>query len=85
MIGKDLSGTAQQLAWTGMDAYEDGEYKDAIDYFQQLKDHDSDWWDTLSDYDKQLINKGVEQLNEEKGIYHNDVKGKVNKLLSEDD
>ena len=54
-------------------------------YFQQLKDHDQDWWDTLSDCDKQLINKGVEQLNEEKGIYHNDVKGKVNKLLSEDD
>jgi outer membrane protein assembly factor BamD len=38
MTGKDLSGTAQQLAWTGMDAYADGEYKDAIDYFQQLKD-----------------------------------------------
>ena len=38
LIGKDETGTAQELAWDGMDAYEDGEYKDAIEYFQKLKD-----------------------------------------------
>ena len=38
ITGKDESGSAQQLAWDGMDAFEDGEYKDAIEYFQKLKD-----------------------------------------------
>ena len=37
-IGKDETGSAQELAWDGMDAYEDGDYKDAIEYFQKLKD-----------------------------------------------
>lgn len=38
IIGEDETGPAQQLAWDGMDAYEDGDYKDAIEYFQKLKD-----------------------------------------------
>ena len=38
ITGKDETGSAQQLAWDGMDAYEDGNYKDAIEYFQKLKD-----------------------------------------------
>ena len=38
IIGKEFSASAQQLAWDGMDAYEDGDYKVAIEYFQQLKD-----------------------------------------------
>jgi len=38
ILGKQSIGSAQQLAWDGMDAYEDGDYKDAIEYFQQLKD-----------------------------------------------
>jgi len=38
ITGKEFSASAQQLAWDGMDAYEDGDYKEAIEYFQQLKD-----------------------------------------------
>jgi outer membrane protein assembly factor BamD len=38
IIGKDEVGSAQELAWEGMDAYENGDYKDAIEYFQKLKD-----------------------------------------------
>ena len=38
ITGKEFSSSAQQLAWDGMDAYEDGDYKEAIEYFQQLKD-----------------------------------------------
>ena len=37
IIGNDETGTAQELAWDGMDAYEDGRYKEAIEYFQKLK------------------------------------------------
>lgn len=45
ITGKDEVGTAQQLAWDGMDAFEDGDYKDAIEYFQKLKD-----WYPFSEY-----------------------------------
>lgn len=38
ITGKEFSGSAQQLAWDGMEAYEDGDYKEGIEYFQQLKD-----------------------------------------------
>jgi outer membrane protein assembly factor BamD len=38
LIGKDETGTAQELAWDGMDAYEDGNYRIAIENFQKLKD-----------------------------------------------
>ena len=54
-------------------------------YFDQLKNEDVDWWDTISEYDKKAINKGVQQLNEGKGIYHKVVRDKVNKLFSKDE
>ena len=38
LIGKEETGSAQELAWDGMDAYEDGDYKEAIEHFQKLKD-----------------------------------------------
>ncbi len=38
IIGGDDTGTAQELAWDGMDAYEDGNYREAIENFQTLKD-----------------------------------------------
>ena len=38
ITGKEETGSAQQLAWDGMDAFEDGDYNDAIENFQQLKD-----------------------------------------------
>jgi len=36
--GEEDLGSAQELAWDGMDAYEEGKYSDAIEYFQKLKD-----------------------------------------------
>ena len=39
LLGIDDGGTAQELAWDGMDAYEDGRYDKAIEKFQQLKDY----------------------------------------------
>ena len=39
IFGTDDTGTAQELAWDGMDAYENGSYKKAIEKFQKLKDN----------------------------------------------
>jgi outer membrane protein assembly factor BamD len=45
LTGTEEIGTAQQLAWDGMSAFEDGDYKDAIENFQKLKD-----WYPFSEY-----------------------------------
>ncbi len=39
ILGIEEGGTAQELAWDGMDAYESGKYEKAIDKFQKLKDY----------------------------------------------
>jgi len=39
IFGTDETGTAQELAWEGMDAYENGNYQKAIEKFQNLKDN----------------------------------------------
>jgi len=39
IFGGDDSATAQELAWEGMDAYENGKYSKAIEKFQKLKDY----------------------------------------------
>jgi outer membrane protein assembly factor BamD len=36
--GSDENLTAQELAWQGMDEFQDGQYKKAIEKFQRLKD-----------------------------------------------
>jgi outer membrane protein assembly factor BamD len=39
IFGTEETGTAQELAWEGMDAYKDGKYLKAIEKFQLLKDN----------------------------------------------
>jgi len=39
IFGGEDTGTAQELAWEGMDAYENGKYDKAIQKFQRLKDY----------------------------------------------
>ena len=39
LFGIDDGGSAQVLAWDGMDAYENGKYDKAIEKFQKLKDY----------------------------------------------
>jgi len=39
IFGDDESASAQELAWEGMDAYENGKYDKAIKKFQKLKDY----------------------------------------------
>jgi len=35
---EEVSGTPQELAWNGMDHYEEGQYEEAIEYFERIKD-----------------------------------------------
>ena len=39
IFGTDETGTAQELAWEGMDAYQNGKYSKALEKFQRLKDN----------------------------------------------
>lgn len=39
IFGSNETGSAQELAWEGMDAYERGKYDKAIEKFQRLKDY----------------------------------------------
>ena len=50
-------------------------------YFTSLKNKNVDWWDTISDQEKDNINIGLHQLENGEGISHEEVKGKVDKLL----
>jgi hypothetical protein len=50
-------------------------------YFTTLKSKNIDWWDTISDQEKDAINLGVQQLKNGQGIPHKEVKRKADKLL----
>lgn len=50
-------------------------------YFTTLKSKNIDWWDTISDQEKEDINIGLQQLENGEGIPHEEVKRKADKLL----
>ena len=51
------------------------------EYFTTLKSKNIDWWDTISDQEKESINIGLRQFKNGEGIPHAEVKQKVDKLL----
>jgi len=54
-------------------------------YFTTLKSNkDVEWWDMISDPEKEAIEIGLKQLERGKGIPHHEVKCKVNKLLGKE-
>ena len=50
-------------------------------YFNTLKGENIDWWDTISDQEKDAINIGLRQLENGEGIPHEEVRKKVDKIL----
>ncbi len=50
-------------------------------YFLTLKGENVDWWDTISSQEKEIINIGLQQLENGEGIPHEKVKRKADKLL----
>ena len=50
-------------------------------YFTTLVGKNADWWDTISDQEKDAIQKGLQQLENGEGIPHEEVKQKADKKL----
>lgn len=50
-------------------------------YFTTLKSKNIDWWDAISDQEKEAINIGLRQLENDEGIPHKEVKRKADKLF----
>jgi len=51
-------------------------------YFDTLRNSQNDWWETLSEPETEYINKGLAQLDNGERIPNDEVKRKVDKLLS---
>ena len=50
-------------------------------YFNTLKGENIDWWDTISDKEKDAVNIGMRQLENDEGIPHEEVRKKADKIL----
>ena len=50
-------------------------------YFNTLKDKNIDWWDTISDKEKDAIKLGLRQLENGEGIPHEEVRKKADNIL----
>ena len=50
-------------------------------YFTTLKGKNVDWWDMISDQEKDAINTGLRQLENGEGIPHEQVRKKADKIL----
>ena len=50
-------------------------------YFTTLKGKNVDWWDMISDQEKDAINTGLKQLENGEGIPHEEVRKKADKIL----
>jgi len=51
-----------------------------IAYFQSLI-KENDWWDDLSPKEKEMIEKGLKQVDEGKGVPYEQVREKARKIL----
>ena len=60
---------------------------DDIAFLRQLKDFfkkhqvTTDWWDEISDHEKEMIKLGIKEIEEGNVVAHEDVRGEINKLL----
>ena len=60
---------------------------DDISFLKQVKDffkkHNAttDWWDEISDHDKEMIELGLKDIEEGRVMPHEEVRAEINKLL----
>lgn len=58
-----------------------------ITFLQKVKDFfkkqqvNTDWWDEISDHEKEMIELGLKDIEEGRVVPHEQVKAEINKLL----
>lgn len=50
---------------------------DLIDKVEAIQKENADWWDTISNEDKQAIEEGLEQLDKDEFLTRSQVRAKV--------
>lgn len=51
-------------------------------YFITLKSKNIDWWDAITENDKNSIADGIAQLKEGRGIPHDQVQKEIHKIIA---
>ena len=60
---------------------------DDISFLKQVKDFfkkhkvATDWWDEISNHDKEMIELGLKDIEEGRVVPHEEVRAEINKLL----
>lgn len=60
---------------------------DDMAFLQQVKDffkkhkNSTDWWEEISDQEKEMIERGLKDVEEGKVVAHEDVRAEINKIL----
>lgn len=48
-----------------------------LDKVEKIQQEKNDWWDVISDNDKNAINEGIEQLDRGEHLTHSQVRSKI--------
>ncbi len=60
---------------------------DDVSFLRQIRDFfkkhqvTTDWWDEISDYEKEMIEIGAKEIEEGKVVRHEEVRAEINKML----
>jgi predicted transcriptional regulator len=60
---------------------------DDVSFLRQIRDFfkkhqvTTDWWDEISDYEKEMIEIGAKEIEEGKVVPHEEVRAEINKML----
>ncbi len=52
-------------------------------FFKVIRTKHSDWWDTISEEQKALIQKGIEQMENGEGIPHEEARKEIDNILKQ--
>ncbi len=54
-----------------------------VNFFKVIKTKHSDWWDTISEEQKTLIQKGIEQMKQGERISHKEARKEIDNILKQ--
>ena len=53
-----------------------------MNYIHAIKKKNIDWWDSISDEEKKLINKGIQQYKDGQTSSHKEVRNQIDQILN---